>query len=50
MEAMEKFVHEQNVVRFRKHLAGNAHNLQREQILILLADEEARTPTNDRSR
>jgi hypothetical protein len=40
--AMEQFVHEQNLAHYRKLLAGIAHEPQRQQILILLAEEEAR--------
>ena len=40
--AMEQFVHEQNLAHYRKLLAGNAHEPQRQQILILLTEEEAK--------
>jgi hypothetical protein len=40
--AMEQFVHEQNLAHYRKLLAGIAHEPQRQQILILLAEEEAK--------
>ncbi len=39
---MEQFVHEQNLSHYRKLLSGTAHEPQRQQILILLAEEEAR--------
>jgi len=39
---MEQFVHEQNLARYRDLLAGTAHEPQRQQILILLAEEEAK--------
>jgi hypothetical protein len=39
---MEKFVHEQNLGHYRKLLAGTEHEAQRQQLLILLAEEEAR--------
>ncbi len=42
--AMEKFVHEQNLAHFLKLLTGLMHEPQREQILILLAEEEAKAP------
>ena len=41
---MEKFVHEQNLTHYRKLLTGTAHEPQRQQILILLAEEEAKAP------
>jgi len=41
---MEKFVHEQNLMHYRKLLTGTAHEPQRQQILILLAEEEAKAP------
>lgn len=41
---MEKFVHEQNLAQFQKLLTGLAHEPQREQILTLLAEEEAKGP------
>lgn len=41
---MEKFVHEQNLAHYRKLLAGTAHEPHRQQILILLAEEEAKDP------
>jgi hypothetical protein len=40
--AMEQFVHEQNLAHYRKLLAGTSHEPQRQQILILLAEEEAK--------
>jgi len=39
---MEQFVHEQNLLHYRKLLSGTDHEPQRQQILSLLADEEAR--------
>jgi hypothetical protein len=40
--AMEKFVHEQNLAHYRRLLASKAHVAQRQQILLLLAEEEAK--------
>ena len=39
---MDKFVHERNLAHFRKLLVEKTHEPQREQILMLLAEEEAR--------
>ncbi len=39
---MEKFVHEQNLAHYRKLLTETALEPQRQQILMLLADEEAK--------
>ena len=39
---MEQFVHEQNLAHYRKLLAGTAHESKRQQILILLAEEESK--------
>lgn len=39
---MEKFVHEGNLKHYRRLLAGTAHEPQRQQILTLLTEEEAR--------
>jgi hypothetical protein len=39
--AMEEFVHEQNLAHYRRLLDGTAHESPRQQILILLAEEEA---------
>ncbi len=39
---MEKFVHEGNLRHFRQLLAGTAHETQRPQILMLLAEEMAK--------
>ena len=44
MMAMEKFVHEQNLAHFRRLLSALANEPQREQILVLLAEEEAKGP------
>jgi hypothetical protein len=40
--AMEKFVHEQNLAHHWKLLAGTAHEPQRQQISILLSEEETK--------
>jgi hypothetical protein len=40
--AMEEYVHEQNLAHYRRLLAGTAHESQRQQILILLSEEEAK--------
>jgi hypothetical protein len=39
---MDKFVHEENLKRYRELLAGARHDVQRPQILKLLAEEEAK--------
>lgn len=39
---MEQFVHQQNILFFRKRLAETSHEMQRQQILKLLAEEEAK--------
>jgi hypothetical protein len=39
---MEKFVHEQNLAHYRRLLTSNAHVAQHQQILVLLAEEEAK--------
>lgn len=39
---MESFIHEQNLVLFRKQLAETPHETKRLQILKLLAEEEAK--------
>jgi hypothetical protein len=39
---MDKFVHEGNLKHFRKLLADAAHEVQRPQILKLLAEETAK--------
>ena len=39
---MEKFVRWQNIARYRKLLAEKTHEPQRQQILILLSEEEAK--------
>ena len=41
---VEEFVHEQNLARYRRLLAGDERtpHEQRQQILILLAEEEAK--------
>jgi hypothetical protein len=43
--AMEQFVHEQNLPHYRKLLTGTAHERDRQQILILLAEEAAKDPS-----
>jgi hypothetical protein len=40
--AMEEFVHQQNLLFFRKKLAEAPHEAQRLQLLKLLAEEEAK--------
>lgn len=47
MEAMEKFIHEQNTARYRQHLAGNGlddetDEATRKTLLHLLAEEETK--------
>jgi hypothetical protein len=47
MEAMQKFVHEQNVAHYRQHLAGNGlddetDEATRKTLLHLLAEEETK--------
>ena len=37
---MEEFIHQQNLERYRKMLSEMTHELQRQTILELLADEE----------
>ena len=47
---MEKFIHEQNLAHFQRLLTALADGPQREQILALLAEEEAkglRAPNQD---
>ena len=39
---MEQFVHQQNLLFFRKKLAETPHETQRLQLLKLLAEEEAK--------
>ena len=39
---MEEFVHQQNLAHFRKMLSEKTHEPQREQILKMLAEEEAK--------
>jgi len=39
---MEQFVHQQNLLFFRKKLAETPHEAQRQQLLKLLAEEEAK--------
>jgi hypothetical protein len=39
--AMEEFIHQQNLARYRKMLSEKTHEPQRQTILLLLADEEA---------
>lgn len=48
---MESFVHQQNLLFFRKKLAETPHGTQRQQLLRLLAEEEAKDthPGNLRS-
>ena len=41
MIAMEEFIHQQNLARYRKMLSEKTHEPQRQTILLLLADEEA---------
>jgi len=41
---MDRFVHLQNLTHFRKQLADTTDNSQRQQILKLLAEEEAKDP------
>jgi len=41
---MEHFIHQRNLAHYRKLLAGTAHEPQRQQILTLLAEEEAKEP------
>ena len=36
-----EFIHQQNLARYRKMLSEKTHELQRQTILQLLADEEA---------
>jgi hypothetical protein len=40
--AMEQYIHEQNLAHYRKLLAGTSHEPQRQQILILLAEEKVK--------
>ena len=42
---MEEFIHQQNLLLFRKQLAGTPHETMRFQLLKLLAEEEARNFT-----
>ena len=45
---MEKFVHEQNLARYRKMLSEKTHEQHRPQILKMLAEEVAKDhPTTD---
>ena len=39
---MDKFVHESNLRHYRKLLAEKTHEPQRQQILMLLVEEEAK--------
>jgi hypothetical protein len=39
---MEDFIHQQNLARYRKMLSEKTHEPQRQTILQLLADEEAK--------
>ena len=39
---MEKFIHQQNLERYRKMLSEKTHEPQRQTIVRLLADEENR--------
>ncbi|MGZ5178669.1 MAG: hypothetical protein ACXWCW_31485 [Burkholderiales bacterium] len=41
---MEKFIHEENVALFKKHLAEPHTDAEREVLLKLLADEKAKEP------
>ena len=41
--AMELFIHEQNLLLFRKQLAEMPHETKRIQLLKLLAEEEGRS-------
>jgi hypothetical protein len=43
VEAIEKFVHEQNVARYRQHLADETDEVTRKMLLHLLAEEERKT-------
>jgi hypothetical protein len=45
MMPMEEFIHRQNLARYRKMLFEKTHELQRQTILRLLADEETRDDT-----
>ncbi len=42
---MEGFIHRENIALFRKHLAGPCEDAQRQLLLKLLAEEEAREPS-----
>jgi len=41
---MEKFIHDENLKLFRKRLAETTNEAQRELILALIKEEEAKTP------
>lgn len=50
---MERFVHQQNLAHYRRLLASEAHVAQRQPILVLLAEEEAKDhepPDNETRR
>ena len=42
--AVEKFIHRENLALFKKHLAESHTDAEREILLKLLADEEAKEP------
>ena len=42
--AMEKYIHRENLALFKKRLAVSHNDAEREVILKLLADEEAKEP------
>jgi hypothetical protein len=47
---MQEFIHQKNVEHFRKLLAGDLDAAQRNTILKLLADEEAKLPKPHKAR
>jgi hypothetical protein len=41
---MEKYIHSENLTLFKKRLAESHSNVEREELLKLLAEEEAKEP------